>query len=164
MEEIQETEEEDARKKENAQISFTDRLRFIEAMFQDEVKGLYQKSQDCLSAAELDARNSVLKVVNFYDKLVEIFNDESFQPESKRIPDLHEQFAAPIQLPLKVYCLTRDKAKDLLVNIRPKLAKMLHNYELSGNRYGQMRNENNGKYGHLIPANVLTAMITVHFY
>ena len=38
---MQETEEEDARKKENAQISFTDRLRFIEAMFQDEVKGLY---------------------------------------------------------------------------------------------------------------------------
>ena len=59
-------------------------------MFQDEVKGLYQKSQDYLSAAELDARNYVLKVVDFYDKVVEIFNDESFQPESKRIPDLHE--------------------------------------------------------------------------
>ena len=64
---MKDTEEEDARKKENAQISFTDCLRFIEAMFQDEVKRLYQKSQDCLSPAELDARNSVLKVVDFYD-------------------------------------------------------------------------------------------------
>ena len=105
-------------------------------MFQDEVKRLYQKSQDCLSPAELDARNSVLKVVDFYDKVVEIFNDESFQPESKRIPDLHEQFASPIQLPFKVYRLTRDKAKDLLVNIRPRLVKILHNYALSGNGSG----------------------------
>ena len=44
--------------------------------------------------------------------------------------------------------MSRDKAKDLLVSIRPKLAIMLASYELSGAGLGQMRQEDNELYGH----------------
>ena len=42
--------------------------------------------------------------------------------------------------------MTRDKAKDIIVSIQPKLATMVHKYELSGNGAGQ-RSEEDGDYG-----------------
>ena len=53
-----------------------------------------------------------------------------------------------IKLPLKEYCLTRDKANDLLVSIHPKLAAIVVNHELSGVGGGQMREEDCDEYGH----------------
>ena len=148
LESQKEAEDESERKKENAQIKYTDRLRFIEAILSDRVKELYRKSQDCFTKNELDARNSVLRVVDFYDKVSEIFNDPEFEPHTEIILDLHEAFSTSIKLPLLDYRMSRDKAKDLLVSIRPKLAKMLHNYELSGSGSGMMREEGNEMYGH----------------
>ena len=123
-------------------------MRFVEVMLSDNVKSLYVKSQDCLTAGELDARNSVLRMVDFYDKVSEVFNDPGFEPETLPLPDLHEDFALPVKLVLKQWRCTRDKAKDLANAVRPKLAKMCHNYELSGAGAGQMRDEGNERYGH----------------
>ena len=71
-----------------------------------------------------------------------------FEPETMTLPDLHEDFVSLIKLPLKDYCLTPDKAKDVLISIRPKLASMVANYELSGAGGGQCREEDQDKYGH----------------
>ena len=98
-------------------ITFTDRLRYLEVMLSDDVKVLYRTSQDVLTRGSLDARNSVMKLVDFYDKMVEVFNDADFVPETLRLPDLHDSFSIPIKLRLKDYRLTRDKAKDLMVAI-----------------------------------------------
>ena len=65
VEQEKETEEEEKRRKENSNITKTDRLRFIEAVLSDEVKELYKKSQDCLNRAQLDGRNSIVKMVDF---------------------------------------------------------------------------------------------------
>ena len=44
--------------------------------------------------------------------------------------------------------MTRDKSKDILVSIRPKLAGMIANYELS--RAGtRQRGEDEDEYGHV---------------
>jgi len=129
-------------------ITFTDRLRYLEVMLSDDVKALYRTSQDVLTRGSLDARNSVMKLVDFYDKMVEVFNDVDFVPETLKLPDLHDNFSIPIKLPLKDYRLTRDKAKDLMVAVRPKLANMVANYELSGAGAGQCRDEEQDTYGH----------------
>ena len=88
------------------------------------------------------------RVVDFYDKATEVFNDPEYVPITKCLPDLHEDFTDPIELHLGNYRLTRDKAKDILVGIRPKLAGMVANYELSGAGAGQ-RVEDNEEYGHV---------------
>ena len=59
-------------------ITNDDRLRFIEAMLSDEVKSLYRASQDFLTRGALERRNSVMKVIDFYDKVAEVFNDTDF--------------------------------------------------------------------------------------
>ena len=129
-------------------ITTTDRLRYLEVMLLDEVKVLYRSSQDCLSRGNLDARNSVMRLVDFYDKVVEVFNNPEFVPETLKLIDLHEDFTGVISLPLKDYRLTRDKAKDIMVSIRPRLASIVANYELSGAGAGQMREEGCDEYGH----------------
>ena len=144
-EEEAEKEREDQR---GPNITSTDRLRYLEVMLSDEVKVLYRSSQDCLTRSNLDARNSVMRVVDFYDKAVEVFNNPEFVPETVALPDLHDDFANVISLPLKDYRLTRDKAKDLMVSIRPRLASIVANYELSGAGAGQMREEGCDEYGH----------------
>ena len=88
-----------------------------------------------------------MKLANFYDKSAELFNNPSFLPMTKCLPDLHEDFSTSFAFPLRDYRMTRDKAKDLLVAVRPKLAKLVHNYELSGAGGGQMRDEDNERYG-----------------
>ena len=82
-------------------------------------------------------------MVDFYDKVAEVFNDDTFLPETKAVSDLHEDFHIFFILPLKEWHCTRDKAKDLLVAICPKISKMIANYELSGAGAGQMCAEEN---------------------
>ena len=127
-------------------ITNNDRLRYIEAILSDDVKTLYRASQDLMTLSELENRNSVMRVVDFYDKVTEVFNDPKFEPQTEKLPNLHSDFCDSITLKLGKYVMTRDKAKDILVTIRPKLAKMVANYELSGNGAGQ-RSEEDEDYG-----------------
>ena len=129
-------------------ITNQDRLCFIEVILSDRVKGLYSMSQDCLTRSELDNRNPVVRVCDFYDKATEVFNDEKYVPYTQSLPNLHEDFVEPIPLPLKSFRLTRDEAKDILVSIRPKLAGMIANYELSWAGVGQL-GEDKDEYGHV---------------
>ena len=78
---------------------------------------------------------------DFYDKVVEVFNNPEFIPETLKLPDLHEDFTGVISLLPKDYRLTRDKAKDIMASIRPRLASIVANYELSGAGAGQTREE-----------------------
>ena len=79
-------------------ITDYDRLRYLEAMLCDEVKMLHRASQDSLNRQELDAQHSVMKLTDFYDKVVHVFNDPNFKPETKALPDLHPKFAESIVL------------------------------------------------------------------
>lgn len=89
-----------------------------------------------------------MTLVDFYDKIAEILNDVEFITDTSTLSDLHNNSAVPIKLPLKDYRLTRDKAKALMVVIRPKSANMVGNYELSSAGAGQCRDEEQDTYGH----------------
>ena len=76
-------------------------MRYLEVMLSDEVKLLYSAFQYSLDRSNLDAKNYVMKVVNFYDKFVEDFSNEEYIPENLALPNLHEDFQTEIKLPLE---------------------------------------------------------------
>ena len=61
-----------------------------------------------------------MRVADFYDKVVEVFNNPLFVPHTAVLPDLHKHFAVSKPLPLKEYRMMRDKVKDIIVDIWPK--------------------------------------------
>jgi hypothetical protein len=129
----------------------TDRLRFVECMVLDAVKPLYLSSQQVLLRYEMDGRKSSTAAPDFYEIVSDAFNDATFVPTSRCMPDLHPDFAEAIQLPLHDdYLMTPERAKSLIQSIKPRIAKMASNFEQSGNGDGMRDldddddNDNNG--------------------
>ena len=58
-----------------------------------DAKTLYRQSQDLLTRSALDNRNSVMRLVDFYDKVTTVFNDATFIPETESLSDLHKDFS-----------------------------------------------------------------------
>ena len=74
--------------------------------------------------------------------LTQQFNDPSFAPYSRVLPDLHEDFACPIYLPFPDdYRMSPDRAKNIIATMKPKIVKISANYELSGNGDGMRGNQ-----------------------
>ena len=82
----------------------------------DDVK-MHRQPQDLLTRSALDSRNSVMHVVDFYDKVATVFNDVEFITEIECLLNLHEDFAESKKIPLGEYGMIRDKAKDLIVSV-----------------------------------------------
>jgi hypothetical protein len=115
----------------------TDRLRFVECMVLDTVKPLYLSSQQVLLRYEMDGRKSSTASPDFYDVVSDAFNDTTFNPTSRCLPELHPDFIESIQLPLHDdYLMTPERAKSLIQSMKPKIAKMASNFEQSGNGDG----------------------------
>ena len=89
-----------------------------------------------------------MRVVDFYDKIAEIFNCPHFVPETQILPDLHPNHFTSIKLNLGEYRCTREKVKDFMVWVRPRLAKIVSKCELNGAGAGQMSLEDEDDYGH----------------
>ena len=63
-------------------ITNIDRLRFVEAMLHNAMKLLYRSSQDLMTRSATENRNSIMKVLDFYDTITKVFNNPSFKPET----------------------------------------------------------------------------------
>lgn len=113
-------------------ISFVDHLRFIHCLILDEKKLLYMTSQNTMLSSELDARNSSTRNPTFHEKMVMVFNDDLFEPESIFYADLHVDFVDIISLKLSNYRLTVEKSKEMLSSVKPMMVDLITRYELSG--------------------------------
>ena len=115
-------------------ITKEDYLRFTEALFSDEAKPKMIGSQDCLSREELDARNSVQQIEDFFETVANVFNNKDFQPNLVSFPaEEHPEFMTARPLPLKDYRSTRSKAKEVHDTLKNKLLPIMGNWEKSGN-------------------------------
>ena len=74
-------------------ITNDDRLSFVESMLSDEVKIIHRSSQDLLYHSAFDLHNIILRVVDFYDKVTEVFNGNKFVLETEILLDLYSDFA-----------------------------------------------------------------------
>ena len=124
-------------------ITLDDRLRLIEAFFSDEAKERLAATQNCLTREELDARNSVLAVEDYFETTAKVFNDSNWVPTLKAYPGLHPELSYSRELPLKDYRATRSKVKDKYGEMKNQLHGMVINYEKSGNGGMQRSNTSN---------------------
>ena len=85
-----------------------------------------------MSRPELDARNSSTRTPTFYEKMVMVFNDSFFEPESIFYFDLYADFVSIIPLKLSNYRLTVEKSKEILTSVKPTMVDLIIRYELSG--------------------------------
>jgi hypothetical protein len=85
----------------------------------------------------LDGRNSDNIPDDFYDVITREFNNKVFTPYSRPLPDLHDDFAEAMPLPFSSdYTMTPEKAKSLIANMKPRMVRIVANYERSGNGDG----------------------------
>lgn len=97
-------------------------LRFIHCIIDDSACTLLATKDNCYDRASLDARNSSARPPTWYEKLAELFNDPSNNYVSEAMPDLHDTFKDPIQLPYdeKYGVMTADAAKSRFADMRAK--------------------------------------------
>jgi hypothetical protein len=131
-------------------ITTHDRLRLIEAFLSDKAKPKLASTQECLNRQQLDARNSVEAVEDYFEIVSQVFNDATYIPRSTALPDLHPELAEPHDLPLLQYRTTRAKVKEKCDEIRGQLNGMIVKWELSGNG-GHKRVEDAEDFGHFDP-------------
>ena len=73
----------------------------------------------------MDGQNSDNIPKDFYDVVVEQFNNAAFTPYSPLLPDLHNDFAAVFPLPFNDYIMTPAHAKLLLASMKPRIEKRI---------------------------------------
>jgi hypothetical protein len=94
-------------------------------------------TQDPKTREELDGRKSDKRPPDFYDLIVERFNDEKWVPHTEAKPEMHEDYADIVDRPKGKYELTRDKVKEVIGGMKPKLHDIARRYEMSGNGSNQ---------------------------
>jgi hypothetical protein len=103
----------------------------------DEVKLLYLKVNEDMTQYELDGRNSQNAAPDFFDIISTLYNDKGCVVHSRVLPESHYEFAVSLELaPSPDYIMSPERAKALISNMKPRIAKIVHNYEQSGNGDG----------------------------
>jgi len=130
----------DKRKDAGGRIECTDRLRYIMTIdVCGSIREAYMRSQDVLSRQALDARNTASAVRDFHDLVVAKFNDPTWIPSTTPNPDLHSYFSDEIDCAKReYYTMTREKSKQLLLDMKHKLNEICKRYDRSGNGAGQV--------------------------
>jgi hypothetical protein len=99
-------------------------MRFYHVATSDEARVLLRSSNDVLTREELDARNSGVRPLTFYEKVAEMFNDPNTVYVSVSLPDLHSTFADSIELRFEDMpggAMTADEAKSRMGDARAKM-------------------------------------------
>jgi hypothetical protein len=107
----------------------------------DHMRLLFIDFQQCQTKDQLDGRNNPeTKQQDFWEQVVQLFNDPTFNPTSYVFPFLHDDYAKPIDISWKAVSgmgvLTREKAYTKYLGHSAALSKVRSNYELSGNGEG----------------------------
>ena len=127
-------------------ITVLNRLCLIEAFFDDDAKEHIRQTQEILSRAQLDARNSIHKVIDYFQLVCDLCNNESFVAHIQALPHLHDELKRALIIKKDNYEFTRDKVKEEFNNMKFMLHDIVKNYELRGNG-GRQCNEDEKDWG-----------------
>ena len=100
----------DATKKQKY-LSTDNKLRLVVAMFDETVKDRLRSTQEVLNRDQLDARNSLLHVLSWYEGVTDLYNDPDFVAEIPAIPLLHTNYDTARSIHLNDYRFTPSKVK-----------------------------------------------------
>ena len=118
----------------------------IEAFFDDDAKEHIRQTQEILSRTQLDARNSIHKVIDYFQLVCDLCNDESFVAHIQALLHLHNELKRARIIKKDNYEFTGERVKAEFNNMKFMLHDIFKNYELSGNGGGQ-RNEDEKDWG-----------------
>jgi hypothetical protein len=132
-------EEVEMRKRDVGQIEMTDQLQYVLAIYLcGDVRECYLRSQDVMDRQALDARNTDAGVTDFHEDFIVqcCFNDTEWVPSTCCAHgSLHSFFIEPIVCPKhEQYTMSREKSKQLRLDMKHKLNEICKRYEKSGNR------------------------------
>jgi hypothetical protein len=121
-------------------------LRLYHCLINDKVKAAFLSRNNVLNREELDARNSDKRPKTYEQEAAELFNDSTFAPTSLHLPSLHSDFDDNKVLLLEGMpgAITPEEVKSRMAGSRAKLMAVISNWELSGNGFGQRRQEEVG--------------------
>mmetsp|Transcript_7375 Transcript_7375/g.11213 ORF Transcript_7375/g.11213 Transcript_7375/m.11213 type:complete len:312 (+) Transcript_7375:146-1081(+) len=123
-------------------------LRLFHAAIEDDIIETFCRRNEVIQREELDARNSANRPLIFNEAAAIKFNTESFSPTSLLLPNLHEDFAQPIDLALPPGVqITPDQVQKRFTDVRAKSIFVIEKWERSGNGEGMIENENDEGFG-----------------
>lgn len=99
----------------------------------DEVQEHLLKQFDSKDQYKLDARNSVVRDMDFYEIAAEKFNNIYWVPTSLRLPHLHSDFSELIELPMKYHPIDAKTVKKRLGIAWAQMVLVMSRWELLGN-------------------------------
>ena len=73
-------------------ITVLNRLCLLEGFSHDLAKEHIRETQEILSRAQLDARNSIHKVIDYFQLVCDICNNDNFFAHIPAMPHLHDEF------------------------------------------------------------------------
>lgn len=128
-------------------------LRVYHCIVDDRVKPLYLRRNEVLSRQALDARNNAGRPPTWTEAVAELYNDDTFEPHTLSLPDLHPDFAdSKVLFYADMSChITAEQVKTRLANCRAQVTKMISKWESSGNGDGNRARQlpDEAGYGHL---------------
>ena len=114
-------------------ITGLDRLRYILCLVSDEIRPAYLRSQRCKDGKDIDYSNSEKRDAEWYELIVEMFNDPDVVLHTSIVKDLHQDYSQVIECPKGSYKLTVEKAKEVLQDMKTRLRDIIKRYNSSGN-------------------------------
>ena len=125
-------------------------LRLYHCLFSEDARDALMNMNNVMTRPELDARNSAERPETLYEVVANLFNDPSNVYITEQVPDLHHVFAYPITLSFDDMPgeVTPEEVKKRFANARAQMIKIIANWEISGNGFGQ-REPEDADYGHM---------------
>ena len=84
---------------------------------------------DCMARDELDARGHKDRPLAYDEIVVNLYNNETFVPVTEALPDMHNTFAQPMELPFAEMPggkISSDAVKVRMSESRAKLLQVGH--------------------------------------
>ena len=85
----------------------------------------------------MDARNSIHKVIHYFQLVCDICNDDNFVAHIPAMPHLHDELKQARNIKKDNYEYICNKVKEEFNSMKYMLHDVVKNYELSGNGGGQ---------------------------
>ena len=100
-------------------------LRMYLCSIMDDVKSALAYGANSMARQELDARNSSNRPDTYEEVVARLYNDDEYVPSTESLPELHAEFADPIELPFNEMPGGSIDAEDVKKKVTEARAKVM---------------------------------------
>lgn len=114
-------------------------MRLYCCLYDEKARPHFLAKDNVMNRTELDARNNENRPLTLWEKVAELMNDSDNIYQLPSLPQLHSVFASSTVLGTDCFPgpITPEDARKRIADSRARLMKVISNWELSGNGFGQ---------------------------